>query len=148
MFILFYKRNGYAEKLQKILIRQTSSINFVKHHMNKQSGCSTNEFSKNLKKIVKIVPFFVQSSYENQFSLIHGIKLDNDERQNDNNDEINFAYLLAPNELLESESGSFKSLNNRANISDKKLLIKIYPPWLDFFLNKIKPYLFFYNYHS
>ena len=65
-----------------------------------------------------------------QFSLIHGIRLnDQNEKQNNNNDGIDFAYLLAPNELLESETGSFKSLNNRAHLAEKKLLIKIYPPW-------------------
>lgn len=32
-----YVRNGLAERLQKLLIRQASSINFVKHHMNKSS---------------------------------------------------------------------------------------------------------------
>jgi hypothetical protein len=102
--------------------------------MNKQA--TSNEAYKNIKNVIKIVPFYIQSVYEKQFSLIHGIRLnDNDERQDNNRDEIKFAYLLAPNELLENETASFKSLNNRANIADKKLLIKIYPPWY-FFLFK------------
>jgi hypothetical protein len=96
--------------------------------MNKQT--TTTEAYRNIKNIVKLVPFYVQSFYENQFSLIHGIRLnDQNEKQNNNNDGIDFAYLLAPNELLESETGSFKSLNNRAHLAEKKLLIKIYPPW-------------------
>jgi hypothetical protein len=33
-------RNGYAEKLQKLLIRQASSVNFVKHHMNRNNPSS------------------------------------------------------------------------------------------------------------
>jgi hypothetical protein len=96
--------------------------------MNKQS--TSTESYKNIKNIIKIVPFYIQSYYENRFSLIHGIRLnDHDTEQHSNDKQINFAYLLAPNELLESETGSFKSLNNKANIADKKLLIKIYPPW-------------------
>lgn len=49
-------RNGLAERLQKLLIRQASSINFIKHHMNKRAGSPSDQ-----NQVCKFKPDFILS---------------------------------------------------------------------------------------
>lgn len=101
------KRGGLADRLQKLLIRQASSINFVKHHMNKK-GISDEQAArcnllidkfccvflnwlvfyywthfgkvKNVANIVRVMPLFKQSSLGmHNFCLIHALQFDGSE---------------------------------------------------------------------
>ena len=98
-------RNGYADKLQKLLIRQASTLNFIRHTMNKES-------SKNNKNAaLTIRPIFKQTSFNKQFYLVHGLDVTTSK----------YATILMSSADLDSARLLVDASTG--------MLLTIYPPW-------------------
>ena len=128
-----YVKNGYAEKLQKLLIRQTSSINFIKHHMNKKnsSHLTQTQYFKNSSNIIKAIPFYKQSLYNSNFCLIHAINVDNLRRENDCD-----VYITVLMDSQAIDPTLFCDL-------DTHLILNIYPPWKKIYLSEHNQSVYF-----
>ena len=136
---ILYQRNGYAEQLQKLLIRQSSNLNLLRHNITKENNQQSNliiQFSfifiiknfvilkvKKIDNVLKLLAFYKQVSFHKQFYLIHAIDLN---KLRDNS--ISYVYILISNDTFDS--------SRVLEASDKKnCILNIYPPWsVSFFL--------------
>ncbi len=75
---------------------------------------------KSVSNVIRVKPYFKQSSFNTQFVLIHALNLSPECVR----DDEKFVYLLIASNLL----NEFKHFDDRL-LGDMNFALNIYPPW-------------------
>jgi hypothetical protein len=123
-------KNGYVDRLSKLLNRQGSAVNFIKHNLDRYKlepkDAADKETDKLLKHdTVKILIVDLKFIWFNQFCLVKALDLTNDRLEQ----QQHLTYLLISNQNL------FGLL--REKLIRNETIVTIYPPWSRIYLESV-----------